>query len=168
MIDIATTMPTRARLRRRVYFFETRDGFGHVRRYRGRLVSCDGLDLALFPSGVLARLLGRSVQSIYRWEKERGFPRPSYVVFDPSGKRSTIRYYSLQQLTALASLYQRYGGLRGRHRFSLTAFITAASSVCAMLDNAPHAPWSEIIGWVHAARHLAGERGFEAHRPCLG
>ena len=157
-------MPTRARKQREWCFFNNGDVLGAVRRHRGRIVRTKEGEIRLFPTSALAKMLCRSPQAIYAWEKKRGFPRPPWRVPDGAGKWSKQRLYSVQQLVAIQHLYEHYGRLRGEHRASLTAFITATSMAFAVLEKHPLAPCGEVIELVHIARHLAGSDGYDTHR----
>lgn len=141
------------------------DDRGHVHSASGRTVRrLDGRRFDLFHTGVLARMLGCSLQNIYAWEEQHGFPRPCWHVARRKGPPFSSRLYSRRQLFAVQMLHRQFGCLRGRFRERVADFAAAVSSIFWLVDNLSAVDVPEFI---RAALVLHHEESYERLRTRL-
>jgi hypothetical protein len=127
---------------------EVRSAVGRRARLRG------GGTIDIFHSGVLARMLGCRVQTVFGWEQRYGFPRPWWNVVRPTGEPLTSRWYSRRQLATIAMLHRAFGSLRGPYRERVAEFTVAVSLIFEEVDRIPV---SELRKLVSAALVLGRE-----------
>ena len=111
------------------FVFEDRDKI--MRAGNGRKYVVDGVELDLFPLGVLSKMLWRSNFTIYGWEKNFNWPRAMYRLAEDSRK---TRWYSRKQLLVIRELYKVYGSLFREHRWQIHEFIAAVRQVFYTCD----------------------------------
>lgn len=112
-----------------VFRFTDRDGIERVAK--GRTFIIDGQEVDLFPIGVLCAMLGRDRKTIYKWEKDYGFPAAMWRVREDS---NCNRWYSRAQLTAIRAAYEYFGRLAKSNRRQLSTFIAAVRKVFFTVD----------------------------------
>lgn len=105
----------------------------HVRR-EGRLFIVAGVDISLFPIGILCEAIGRDVQTIRRWERAGLWPKPQWKVPDKRCKR----WYSGNQITKIHEIYWDlskgdYGYSHSPH-FPLTKFFNQVRNIFYKAD----------------------------------
>lgn len=99
---------------------------------RGRTFEVEkGTRLDLFPVGVLCKMLDRNHRTIYRWEKNHGFPAAMWRVKEFPGCN---RWYSRAQLEAIVNVYDYFGRLSGKKRNKLGTFVSAVRSLFFTVD----------------------------------
>jgi hypothetical protein len=92
---------------------------------RGHVYRVGGVDIVLFPIGVLATAIARDVKTIRRWEKEDGWPAGQWSV---PNKKHCKRWYSARQILAIHEVYWRISrqgdrGFSHSPHFPLAQFI---------------------------------------------
>lgn len=111
--------------------FEYVDKDGIKRKGKGRTFTIDGVDVDLFPTGVLCGVIGRSRKTIYGWEASFGFPQALYYLTDDGRKK---RWYSRRQLVAIQTLYNAYGQLKKENYGRIHQFIGSVRKVFYHVD----------------------------------
>ena len=111
--------------------YRYRDWEGVERESRGRTFKLEGQELELFSVGTLCNVLRRHYKTLYKWEKDFGFPPALYRIADD---KKCNRWYSRRQLLAIETIYKAFGQLQKKHRTDLGRFIACVRKVFYEVD----------------------------------
>ena len=96
------------------------------RKYRGHIYLVSGREVEVYALNVLGAAIGKSSNTIRRWEKNGELPPPLFVVVGQGVENQ--RWYSRQQIVNLYQVHNRFPFSQGKPHFR-EAFFSAIAHV---------------------------------------
>ena len=91
----------------------------------------DGVEVELFTSGGLCKVMERQQRALYGWERDFDFPQALWRVRD---MKTVNRWYSKKQIIAIHTIMKHFNFLRGKQRNKLAKMIEAVRDCFYRVD----------------------------------